>query len=100
MDDLLGKISRWYDAHCNDNWEHHEGISIESIDNPGWSLRVGLRDTELFGREFLTMEVQRSDRDWLVCRIVDETFEGVGGPANLPELIQTFLSWAEMPREE
>ena len=100
MVDLLGRLSRWYETHCNDDWEHQDGVVIESIDNPGWSLCVGLGDTELSGRQFPGKDVERSERDWVVCRIVDNKFEGFGGPANLTELIETFLSWAESPREE
>jgi len=100
MSDQLARLSEWYERQCNDSWEHAFGISIETIDNPGWILRVALRDTELLGRDFPERKIERSERDWLICRKVGEQFEGVGGPANLAEIIETFLSWADLPRRQ
>jgi hypothetical protein len=34
--DLLPRLSRWYAAHCSGEWEHQYGVSIQTIDNPGW----------------------------------------------------------------
>jgi Immunity protein 53 len=50
--DLLSKLSRWFAAHCDGEREHHHGISIETTDNPGWWVRVGLSRTELADRDF------------------------------------------------
>jgi hypothetical protein len=61
---------------------------------------VDLRGPELIGREFPERQIERSEQDWVVCRVVGEQFEGVGGPANLPEIIETFLLWAETPQKE
>ena len=35
--DIAGAaISQWFDSHCNGQWEHHLGVTIETCDNPGW----------------------------------------------------------------
>jgi len=36
-------LSHWYSNNCDGNWEHYNGIKIETIDNPGWSVSI---DTE------------------------------------------------------
>ncbi len=94
--DLLAKIQSWYVAMCNDDWEHTYGIFISNIDNPGWSLKVELKDTYLYDVEFKKMHIQRDDEnDWVTCSVKDGDFQGYGGPRNLGELLNVFLAWAE-----
>ena len=38
--DLISAIDDWFKRHCDNTWEHHNGITIESTDNPGWLLTV------------------------------------------------------------
>ena len=33
--DLLPKLTCWFAAHCDGEWEHDRGISITTTDNPG-----------------------------------------------------------------
>jgi hypothetical protein len=94
--DLLAKIQSWYASMCNDDWEHTYGIFISNIDNPGWSLKVELKDTYLYDVEFKKVNVQREDEnDWIICNVKDGDFQGYGGPGNLSELLRVFLDWAE-----
>ena len=94
--DLLAKIQSWYASMCNDDWEHTYGIFISNIDNPGWSLKVELKDTYLYDVEFKKVHVQRDDKnDWVICSVKDGDFQGYGGPENLGELLRVFLDWAE-----
>lgn len=81
---------------CNGDWEHTYGIFISNIDNPGWSLKVELKDTYLYNAAFEEIKIQRSDEgDWILCKIEEGDFQGYGGPGNLSELIGIFLEWAE-----
>lgn len=50
--DVLERLERWYAAQCNGDWEHTYGITIETLDNPGWTFKVELRDTYLSGQTF------------------------------------------------
>jgi len=34
-----------YMSNCNGDWEHLYGVRIETLDNPGWTLRVELAGT-------------------------------------------------------
>lgn len=99
--DLLPRLQRWYLSQCDGDWEHSWGVKIGTLDNPGWSLEVDLKSTDLEGRTFhpRTRGLGGSEpsADWLSISIEDCTFKGFGGPESLVELIETFLSWAETP---
>lgn len=88
-------LSEWYLNHCDNDWEHSYGIEIETLDNPGWSLTVDLRGTPLETRRFEGVSIERSDSDWLNCRLKDGQFQGRGGVGNLDEIITVFLVWAK-----
>ena len=36
-DEAFNWLQGWYMAHCDDDWEHSFGVTIETIDNPGWN---------------------------------------------------------------
>lgn len=38
-------LERWYASQCNGEWEHSYGVWIDSLDNPGWQVRISLRET-------------------------------------------------------
>jgi hypothetical protein len=94
MDEHIKWLESWYEAQCNGDWEHRWGISIETLDNPGWCLRVEVTGTPLESKSFEGLNIERSDNDWVHCRIRDRIFEGFGGPKNLGELIEVFRKWA------
>lgn len=87
-------LQAWYAQHCDGDWEHGFGISIGTLDNPGWSIRVSLEDTELEDAVFQPLTIDRSETDWLHCRVQDHRFEGFGGVANLEEILDVFRQWA------
>jgi hypothetical protein len=88
-------LLKWYQSHCNGDWEHGRGIHIDTIDNPGWSLSINLEDTELENIKFNEVKIERFDDDWFFCFIKNNIFEGRCGPLNLPEILQIFRHWAE-----
>lgn len=90
----LVRLQEWYLAQCNDDWEHQYGITIETLDNPGWRMQVTLKDTNLMGKPFESIKWEKSDDDWILCRVVNGEFEGVGGPLNLGDVAQCFVEWA------
>lgn len=93
QDDFLW-LQQWYRAHCNGDWEHGTGIHIGTIDNPGWSIKVNLQDTELEHKEFKKIQIERSEHDWIFCKVKEGNFEGACGPMNLPEVLRIFHKWA------
>jgi hypothetical protein len=88
-------IADWFARHCDGEWEHGQGITVETLDNPGWAVKIWLTGTELGGRPFAEIDDRfRSDDDWLHCRVNGEFFEGFGGPRNLFEILRAFRAWA------
>lgn len=88
-------LQKWYHAHCDGDWEHSARIRLGTIDNPGWSLKVNVRDTELENKGFKKNHMERSENDWIFCTVEDNQFEGACGPTNLPEMFKLFRNWAE-----
>ena len=39
---LIHWIEKWYKGNCNGDWEHSYGITIETLDNPGWDFTIDL----------------------------------------------------------
>ncbi|EIC31596.1 MULTISPECIES: immunity 53 family protein [Methylomicrobium] len=93
---ILKRLQDWYVSRCNDDWEHTYGVFITNIDNPGWSLKVELKDTPLYELAFKEIKIQRSEEnDWIICKVEEGNFQGYAGPNNLEELLSIFLDWAE-----
>jgi len=93
--DTLEKLEDWYHAQCNGVWEHSYGIAITTLDNPGWRLRVDVRETSLAQRPFAELKRDYDhSTDWLICNLQDGEFRGACGPRQLVTMIQVFLAWA------
>jgi hypothetical protein len=95
--DVLSELQAWFLAHCNEDWEHSHGVSIGTLDNPGWSIEINLDQTELETRPLTRYETHRTDQDWVVCWREDTTFRCACGPLNLTEAVTLFLEWATRP---
>ena len=99
----LDKLQRWYLSQCNDNWEHSYGVTIDTLDNPGWRVSIDLADTNLENAAFAKVsygiedDSKSHDAEWLVCEKKQKQFIGHGSPMKLDEIISLFLSWAEQP---
>lgn len=95
--DLLQRIQRWYTINCNGDWEHSygisiwHGISIQTLDNPGWMVTINLEDTCLINDNSPYILHDRSTTDWIGYKVESKKFEGVGGPENLSEILSYFL---------
>lgn len=81
-------------AHCDGDWEHSGGIRVETIDNPGWVLRVDLAGTELEQRRFEPIATSDGTDVWMDARIAGGVWQAACGPRGLERAIETFLRWA------
>jgi Immunity protein 53 len=90
----ISKLCHWYAAHCVNEWHEEFGIKIETLDNPGWSLKIDIENTTLSERDLVEVKQENSDTDWLIARRNGQTFEAFGGPMNLDDMIEIFLNWA------
>lgn len=90
----IERLQTWFLKHCDGDWEHGNTIEITTLDNPGWKIKVNLFDTPLERKPFDPIR-RDGDKNWISCRVENSSFNGWGGPANLEELVQIFLTWAE-----
>ncbi|NJL28924.1 MAG: rhodanese-related sulfurtransferase [Thermoanaerobaculia bacterium] len=99
MATVLDRLGKWFLLHCDCEREHDYGISIQSCDNPGWWVKIDLRQTELCHREFVPVRRGELNNDpqppWLHCYVEDDVFNGAGDPGTLEEILTIFLKWAE-----
>ena len=91
--EILNWLQEWYLSNCDDNWEHCYGVSITTLDNPGWSIKIEVIDTELEDKFFDEVYTQRTDLDWIHCKVKDNVFHGAGGSKNLKEILEIFQKW-------
>jgi hypothetical protein len=82
-------------SNCDGDWEHGYGVSIETLDNPGWMVRLELTGTPLNGRTLERFEYQRDEQDWLQVWLEDGAFRVACGPLNLREGLFRFREWAQ-----
>jgi len=85
-------LAQWYADQCDGEWEHDYGVHIETLDNPGWRLRIDLAATPLASRTF-TPERFESDA-WVRFWCESNVFHAAGGPMSLPVMIGRFRQWA------
>jgi hypothetical protein len=89
--DLLQRLQRWYTIHCDGDWEHEYGVSISTLDNPGWDVKINLEDTCLRNAQLEYKLIERSPTNWIGCAVKEGSFNGIGGPENLSEILTYFL---------
>jgi len=101
----LQELQEWYLSQCNEDWEHSYGVSIGTIDNPGWSLEVDLSDTNM---EYVSYKEysygvgedgDSSGDNWLFTKVENSKFIAYGGARKLEEMINTFLEWVKYQQE-
>ena len=95
LDDNLLWLVSWYDRQCDGDWEHQFGVKIETLDNPGWGVRFSVQETELQDKKFQDIVIERTEKDWIFCKVRNGFVEGHCGTFNLPEVLQIFREWAE-----
>ncbi|MEK3702734.1 immunity 53 family protein [Paenibacillus sp. FSL R7-0198] len=94
MMDTLKWIQSWYYENCDGDWEHSYGVRIDTVDNPGWSVEIDLKDTYLEDAPFDSIEEERNEEDWFYCIVRDRVFHSAGGAKNLEEMLDCFKNWA------
>ena len=82
------------------DWEHGFGITIETLDNPGWCVKIYLYDTELEDQNFEEIEIHNGEDDWMTCRIENYFFGGMGDPDKLQRILDVFVGWAKKFQDE
>jgi len=94
MDNIVW-LEQFYLRLCDGDWEHSYGCKVDTIDNPGWSLKFDLDETVLESASFVKIHELRSENDWVICKKENSKFIAYGGPQNLNEMLNAFRDWVE-----
>lgn len=97
---VLAEIQKWYASNCDGEWEEDQGVRVETLDNPGWSVTVDLFETNLEEREFAPVACHESEESWMECRVEGKQFRGFGDPGKLEEILRIFIDWAKSQNED
>lgn len=97
---MLNWLQSWYASNCDGDWEHTRRIRVNTLDNPGWHFSFNAEDMPLVTVPFVPVEIDRSETDWIRCRVEDGEFHGHGGPLNLEEILTHFRGWTETTPQE
>jgi hypothetical protein len=87
----LEQLQNWYLDNFDGDWEHGSGVSIKTLDNPGWLFEVNASDLHVTVEDRACNLIERSENDWIGVKIENGWFIGACGPRNLEELIHVFL---------
>ena len=97
---VLREIQEWYSSNCDGEWEHMFGLSIETLDNPGWSVTIDLQGTNLAGKEFQEIKKHHTEESWIECRVDDGKFRSFGDASRLEEIFSIFVDWAKSQNDD
>src|SRR5688500_9098291 len=92
-DSTLQWIQKWYASRADEEWEHQYGIQIETFDNPGWGVKIDVKETPWQYIEFSPINTEDRDDDWLMCEVRDGRFIAAGDPTKLETILTTFKNW-------
>jgi hypothetical protein len=87
-------LQSWYQAQTNGEWERIRGVTIESLDTPGWLVTIDLAGTAIDGRTMTPIQEERSTNDWLLCEVEQNQFHGQGDSQKLLVILELFQRWA------
>lgn len=94
----LSKVVQWFRLQCDGDWEHQNGLSIESF-NGGWRVVIDVAETELEEAECSSCQVSGSDEKRLEASIANQRFTAQCGLDSLVEVLALFVACARRASE-
>jgi hypothetical protein len=95
LSDQISRLERLFASLCDGDWEHGQGITIENLDNPGWTIRISLSGTRFAHLALPATMTERTEDDWIHVSIVRENHDTLlqcaCGPRNLSEALDVVL---------
>ena len=90
---MVSTLEQWYLSRCDGEWEHAYGVRIDTLDNPGWHVRIDLIGTKKEGKILAREKIERDRNDWVQYWVEASQFQIACGPLNLSEAIEIFVTW-------
>jgi len=94
-DNILQWLQQWFQSECNGDWEHSYGVEIETLDNPGWSVKIDLQETSLQSLIVPFQKVEMSEHDWFTFKVEKGKYFAHGDPMKLSLLLEKFREIVE-----
>lgn len=98
--DVLLRLERWYASQCDGDWEHQYGVHVETLDNPGWRVKIDVSGTPLEGQPFAEIaegvgaETVPDSPRWLRCWVENGQWHAATDELQLARALGLFLDWA------
>jgi immunity protein 53 of polymorphic toxin system len=86
---LVKEILEWFSDNCNGDWEHQNGFSIESLDNPGVAISVDLAPILMIPDKIILSDLV-SENSWISIRIKNDKFLVACSVDRFEEAIKNF----------
>lgn len=87
---MIEWLQQWYFEQCDGEWEHEYGITIETVDNPGWVVTIDLSFTKISDLQIPDTLIEEDKNNWVSFSIVNKVFTGAGDTKKLYEIINVF----------
>ena len=95
---VLKWLEDWYSKKCNGDWEHTFGLQINTIDNPGWSISIDIKETSLEGLQIPYACFENSEDDWYCYKVENDKYDAFGDASKLEFLLLNFRKIVESKR--
>ncbi|MFW6720090.1 immunity 53 family protein [Streptomyces sp. MAR4 CNY-716] len=92
-EELLRRLDGWYAAQCDGDWEHGYGVRIETLDNPGWLVRVDLVGTDREGATLAGEPAREDDDAWLHRSADGQVLRVACGPGQLARALRATVEF-------
>jgi hypothetical protein len=88
-------LAAWYSDQCDGEWEHEFGVRLDTLDNPGWYLRVDLIGTAAERRFVERRRFDFGAGGWVIVGSDGRTFEASSDPSSLNFALEEFRRFIE-----
>ena len=88
-------MQQWYQSKYNGTWEHGHGLTIATLDNPGWEVHLSGENN----RKAMEIAAENSVEDWMCIKADKTEFHGYGGADNLHTILEYAVLWMHSQSE-
>ncbi|UOG40333.1 Imm53 family immunity protein [Leptospira noguchii] len=100
---MFSWLIEWRKSQCDGDWEHENGIAINTNRDRGWQVKIEANFTELDGVSIDHSLIQKGADDWYSFSLKNGKFLAEGDPKKLPIILEKFkeiwMAYAE-PRKD
>jgi Immunity protein 53 len=84
----IERLQNWYASKCDGEWEHGEGVKINSLDNPGWSIEIDAPST---GRMSF-LQGEDGKYPWIEIEAKGDEIHACCGPNDLEKTLAIIMN--------